>query len=313
VDRDVLPPSVLSMMGWRHVVRIWLPTWLDEHHRVVKQIADLLRDGEAPSDAPEVQAAAPSALLPPPVFAAPHVAPAPPSITAAVPHPPTTPTVVAPPPPANQMSEPGSNSELSSASASPGDADDHVLTNFVPALTDPVGNRDVLDRLDEHRARDLVLTQLLDVIEVEAPIKIERLARIVANRFGLARVRQSRLDEIANLVPDELVIQTPFGNWAWRSEQHYQTWGDFRPTPAGVDRRLSEIAPEEIANAFVAIVAGAGEISRAELLTITAMVFGMNRVTAQARAHLDAVLDWAVDEGEIQLSGELVLLPAQDD
>lgn len=315
VDRDVLPPAVLSMMGWRHVVRIWLPTWLDERQRVVEQIADLLTHGEDPSDDPDVQPAPPSALLPPPVFAAPTATPSPPPIAAAVPPPPTNPPVVAPPPPApiGPMSEPGSDSQLSSSSADQSDADDEVLPDFVPALTDPVGDRDVLDRLTERSAKELVLTQLLNVIDVEAPVKIERLARIVANRFGLARVRQSRLDEIANLVPDELVIETPFGDWAWRSEQHYQTWGDFRPTPAGVDRRLSEIAPEEIANAFVAIVADAGEISRAELVTIAAMVFGMSRVTAQARAHLDAVLDWAVNEGDVQLSGELVLLPAQDE
>jgi len=172
-----------------------------------------------------------------------------------------------------------------------------------------VGDRDVLDRLDERDPRKAVAAQLLDVIDVEAPVQLERLARIVAKRFGLSRIRQSRLDEIIGLVPDDLCVETPFGVYAWRGEEEYQTWGDFRPTPPEVDRKLTEIAPEEIVNAFIAIIAEAGVIERLELVGITATVFGMNRVTAQARAHLDAVLQWAIDQEDVVASGELVKLP----
>ena len=77
--------------------------------------------------------------------------------------------------------------------------------------------------------------------------------------------------------------------------------------------KLTEIAPEEIVNAFVAIVADAGVIERSELVGITATVFGMSRVTAQARTHLDAVLQWAIDQEEVVASGDLIeLAPLTD-
>ena len=69
------------------------------------------------------------------------------------------------------------------------DADD-ALDDFVPAHTDVVGDREVLDRLDDPGAREAVAAQLVEVIDIEAPVQLERLARIVANRFGLSRVRQ---------------------------------------------------------------------------------------------------------------------------
>lgn len=183
-----------------------------------------------------------------------------------------------------------------------------MLADFIPAQTDVVGDREVLDRLDERDAREAVGTELLDVIAVEAPVQVERLARIVANRFGLSRVRQNRLEEIIRLIPDELCVDTPFGVYAWRSEEQYQTWGDYRPTPPDVDRKLAEIAPEEIVNAFIAIITNAGVIERSELVGITATLFGMSRVTAQARTHLDSVLRWAIDQEEVLASGDLIEL-----
>jgi very-short-patch-repair endonuclease len=320
VDRDVLPPAVLSMMGWSHVIRIWLPTWLDERARVVDQITSIL-NGELRLDdqGPEEVPADPTRnALPPPVFASPTTPPPPPIPS---PTPPAQRTeAIPPPPPPPSVSMPASaTASMASEPPSPDvtpvpsdllvdDADD-TLGDFAPAHTDVVGDREVLDRLDDPGAREAVAAQLVEVIDIEAPVQLERLARIVANRFGLSRVRQSRVDEILRLVPDDLCVETPFGVYAWRSEAQYQTWGDFRPTPPGVDRKLTEIAPEEIVNAFVAIVADAGVIERSELVGITATVFGMSRVTAQARTHLDAVLQWAIDQEEVAVSGDLLQLP----
>lgn len=319
VDRDVLPPSVLSMMGWDHVIRIWLPTWLDERTRVIEQIGDLLSGEVVVDDVVSEDSAVGlvSDILPPPVFAAPPMAPpravaptaAPPSREAASP---IAPPGLPPTPPPPSMAETTVSPPEPAAESTPDDGDD-LLPDFVPAHQDTVGERETLDRLDEPGARSLVVAQALEVVAAEAPVRLERLARIVANRFGLARVRQSRLDEIIRLVPDDLCVETPFGSYAWRSEEHYQTWGDFRPTPGGVDRKLTEIAPEEVANAFVAIASDAGVIDRSELVATAATLFGMSRVTAQARGHLDAVLEWSIENGELVANGDLIKVASHDE
>ena len=72
-QREVLPMRVLEGLGWRKVIRVWLPAWLEERDAVLSEIENALTsaddaeevDGERPQ-APEPPATEPTGAAPTP-------------------------------------------------------------------------------------------------------------------------------------------------------------------------------------------------------------------------------------------------------
>ncbi len=63
-DRDLLPRSILTAMGWHDVVRIWLPSWLYEQAEVIEsiEVAVCAAEAKALSTLAEVPPPLPSAM-----------------------------------------------------------------------------------------------------------------------------------------------------------------------------------------------------------------------------------------------------------
>lgn len=182
-----------------------------------------------------------------------------------------------------------------------------AITEFVPAHVDVVGNKDVLDQLPGKAAAALVLEQVLDVIEAEGPIELSRLARIVARRFGLNAVRAARVDDILRLIPRaQLRKSRKLGDFAWPSALDPETWTGFRIAGSDGSRTLHEIAPQEIANAMLAVLGEFPELEHVDdLLRRTAELFGIVRLGANVRSRLEAVYKaLAADEGVEATSSE---------
>src|SRR5699024_9089960 len=91
---------------------------------------------------------------------------------------------------------------------------------FTAAATEACYESWMLDD-QTRRSRSTVRSEILDVIQVEGPILADRLARIVAARFDLSRVRRSRRDQLLALAPGDSL--TPARN------------GDAVYWPEGVD------------------------------------------------------------------------------
>jgi hypothetical protein len=136
-----------------------------------------------------------------------------------------------------------------------------------------------------------VKAQILDVIEVEGPIHVERLVRIVARRFGLNAVRQARAAEIAKLIPRaQLRRSKRFGDFAWPFSIDPATWTAFRCEGDSPQRTLHEIAPEEIINAMEAVRDNVPDLDGMnDLIRRTAEQFGVSRLGPNVRARLEAV------------------------
>ncbi len=184
------------------------------------------------------------------------------------------------------------------------DADDSTdaesdLELFAPAHENQVGARDVLDMLPDPAAAAQVRAQIHDVIEAEGPIEVSRLARIVARRFGLSTVRTARADVIISLIPRARLRRHRLGTFAWPESLDPATWTDFRVAGDSVNRRLEEIAPEEIGNAMLALIDAIHDISEEELIRETGLLFGISRLSAQFRARLEAVLTMLQKEADI--------------
>jgi len=169
--------------------------------------------------------------------------------------------------------------------------DTDSITEFAPAHAHVVGSKDVLDALPDRTAAANVREQLLDVIEAEGPIELGRLARIVARRYGLNSLRAARADDIIRLIPrTQLRKSRTLGDFAWPVGQDPETWAGFRFAVEHGTRTLDEIAPEEIANAMLAVFHEFPDLEYVDdVLRRTAEWFGIVRLGGNVRARLEAV------------------------
>ncbi len=132
----------------------------------------------------------------------------------------------------------------------------------------------------------------------EEPIALERLARVVAKRFGFDRVSAARKDFVIECVPAELIHSDSMGAFVWPHQIDRVTWNGYRTTPDEVSRPLGEIAPEEIVNAMKAACTGA-ELDTESLLRATMAIFNQRRLTGPSRERLEATIDLGLTRGRL--------------
>ena len=273
-DREGLPTTVLAgPMGWAEIARIWLPDWIRDRDEVVRRVVGRVRGASAPvSPANE------------PAMHQDH-----------------------PPAPEEQPGE--TFRDLGTDGVGPEEqAQSHIpshepppssrfadLHEFVPAHVDAVGSRELLDQLDFAKyARAAVANEVDDVIDAEAPIEAGRLARIVARRFDLSRVSESRTASILALVPPEQIHSSKFGHFVWPLGVNPSEWRTFRKADSEGSRATDEVAPEEIVNAMVYLAEVGAGISREELIRELGLIFGIRRVTQRIEELIEGIVDEAL-------------------
>lgn len=311
-DRDVLPSEVLcGLMGWPDVMRIWLPDWLRDRESCIQAAGSRastayrsLQEGLAP--APVVT---PSEFVPAEVITAPEATPPTAIPSPAVPEPsetaPQQVEVVNSPTPIDGALDTDLR-EIDIIETQPAhDLEDLGLEDldidlFVPASEAAIASREVLDQLPDRAAAAQVKAQILDVIEAEGPVEVDRLARIVARRFGLAAVRAARAEAIIALVPRGRIRKHRLGTFAWPESRDPSNWEGFRAAGDGANRRIDEVAPEEIANAMLALLSTEEPPeTEDDLIRDTAELFGIARISAQIRTRLEAVVKIMEKDGRI--------------
>lgn len=319
-DRDALPPTVLTnAMGWPVVKRLWFPMWLyardealDDIERAVAQAgavgAPVLADGARPAEAtaaePVAGVTSVSALGTTALDLNSTDQAADPLTQSA---------------PSGPLDTDGSSTTPTHADATDSSAVPAFAVGFsgnrattlppvgssqhavAPATQQPVlGGRDILDQLADPQSRDLVLQAISECLDDSAPIAAAQLARVVAARFGLERVRQSRADSILALVPGALRRSSNLGEFVWAEHVDPATWTGYRDSESfGSARSIDEIAPEEILNAMVDLVHQGVEMDEEELLRHTAETFGAKRITAGVRDRLTAVVQVGESTGRL--------------
>ena len=300
-DRDGLPTQVLGdMLKWPVVERVWLPAWLDNPEQVVDRLTDLLETSEfrplgqetaqipdeidldaswmpVPDEEHGNRFATPSGPSHAPEEATDVVMPtrAAPSLVASAAHSPTH--LVQPHAPADRI----------------------ATTRFRPWTPRVLGDVSHLDALASNvSARAKVRALLTEGILAEGPVHGDRLAKKVANAFGLERVTQSRIAsilEVARQRPDEYTFY-------WPGEVDRQLWREFRRDP-GQDRNHAHISPLELANAMREIASLSGGITFAELKKETSEIFGFKRLTQGLGDTMDLALSVGLTANRLRWDG----------
>jgi len=290
-EREILPITILDKVRqWQSVVRIWLPSWLEERERVITELVDLVNTD------PPIREPVPVKAVAQPIDDGASTRD-------------DSPEEV----PRYRRQEPethtGAIKEPSSIAAPIQAPTTNHDVRFVPFPDVQRGSRDVLDKLDIDRNRRAVMTVINEVVEAEGPIEIERLCKTVARCFDLRRVRTERLKSLMRLVPRQSIRRGPHGTFVWPDGIESESWNGYRHTIDATDRSLSEVAPEEISNAMANFCRRGGSIAVEELIERVKAVFGVGRLSAANRERLENTLSWAVKDGRLELQDDRVRVP----
>jgi SpoU rRNA methylase family enzyme len=285
-DRDALPREVLTdVLRWPAVERVWLPTWLADPDAVVERLVAAAAAASRP--------AAPIIEIQPPMVAPPVETPQ--ARTVEV--------------PARVAETPVVSLIASAPTVAPPIVDvawPNAVEVFVPWAVRHLGHVDVLDALPTRSAASAVSAALAEVVAAEGPIHTDRLARLVANGFGLNRVAESRKSAILRHLPRGL-RQDSVESVVWSAARVPEEWVGFRSTPEGVDRPLEHVPLREIVNAMVPATRAAAGMPREELHREVLAVFGWRRRTRGATERLDAALELGVRSNRLRFDGAVVM------
>jgi hypothetical protein len=282
-DRDGLPPTVLmGAMRWAAVKRIWLPTWVADAERVVK---DILHAAESAEEAQ-----------------------------------------IEDPPPSLELSDTAVE-DFPALRGSFGDETQPAPTTFEThaPLTDeprptlrpdpivladdrPVQNKWVLEHLEYADNKREVQAAMRDVVAVEGPMLSDRLARVVARRFGMERIRGERIADILKVAPRGLLHKSPNGDVvAWPDGTDPRSFTGFRMPEDGSKRPVDDVPYPELVNAMVAHALASHGLRQDDLLRATARTFGTTQLGKKVRERLEPVLDAAVRSGDLAYDGDHVI------
>ncbi|MFZ4433514.1 MAG: DUF4011 domain-containing protein [Microthrixaceae bacterium] len=286
-DRDVLPMSVLRMMGWPQVVRVWLPAWLSLRDEVLSAIDNALDAAEA---------AARPAPVPPPL--PPELRPQPIDPLTVVP---TT---------SEQTATSSLEPAITSAPGTRGPAgappepeprfgDDAPVFRIPDELTLVDTDPTLLDRIGEPDADEQLRSRIVQTADLIGPVLRDDLCRIVGRRCGLGRVRQSRIDAIAPLIDPSMLSVAGGETVVWPTGAEPTTWHGFRRNDDRSDRNAATTPLIEIANLATAYVTAGVRVERLELVREVGRLLGSSRIGGATRERLNSAVDVAVELGRI--------------
>ena len=284
-DRETLPASVLTRMGWTRVERVWLPTWLRSRDRVVELIMATARGLETVASA---AVEAPTAEV-------------------------ATRLVTPPPSRAEEggLIAPSAAGPAPVAAAAPTRRVEAVAAHptYRPAVETPTHSAGHLDSPDA-QSRALVRGEIERAIAAEAPILVDRLVQVVAHRFGLSRVHERRSQQLQREVLEHNVRRSENGDRVvWAAGADPQAYSGFRVPAAGAQRPLTAVPYEELRNAMVQVANDAHGADREAVIRETARLFGTGRLASIARPRLETALTAAVRERRLVLRDGMITAP----
>jgi len=152
--------------------------------------------------------------------------------------------------------------------------------------------------------------RVAQVVEAESPVHVQEVARRVGEAAGVGRVTERFRASV-----ERACVMA-------EREGRVRRGGDFLWTPLmttpplrnradldGASRKLSLIAPEEIALAVQRVLEDAYGMSLEDLPRSVSRILGFERLTQEMKDHLDGQITALANEGKVLLSDGDVALP----
>ena len=261
-QREILPRQVLPALGWKKVMRIWLPAWINDKEGILQDIDTFFAEIENPPVNTDPVAELPgSSIVPEPVQG-----PAPTIITSA---------------------------EMTSGR----------FIEFTPFTAREVTGSGVLTGANrDARKREQVMSIVNDILQTEAPVEAQRLAKLACNCMGFGRVTSDRVSQVLELIPKNQFMQDSQGKFVWNVGQDPTAWKIYRTSLGSATREPEEISSLEYGNALVDLVTQGLTVLEDAAVREIAAVFGFKQLTTRVRKVLKGSFAKAVSDGRLVLS-----------
>lgn len=184
-------------------------------------------------------------------------------------------------------------------------------TVWEPWEVSVMGVQEDLDRLRTKAAQQNARAIIEVIVDTEAPIHAERLAKLVGNAFGLKRVQRDRVKSILHQVTKSDVVKDNDG-FVWAKSVDPQRWLLYRSCGEGV-RAFDDVSPVELANAIVAVLTNKGSLDLDALRYAVMNAFGRKKTSKTVTDHFKKGLAQALIFGRIvEIDGVVTLVPAAE-
>ena len=101
-----------------------------------------------------------------------------------------------------------------------------------------------------------------------------------------------------------------FGTFFWDSANQIKTWSDYRPSETK-HRTYREIHPREYLNCLRHLLEIGNSLEKEEALRCLKEQFGFTSLTKKLREHLEKVIKYGVDKGELVIINDRIRLSAE--
>jgi len=262
-QRDLLPLQVLPGLGWKKVMRIWLPAWVNEREAVLDEIEQFF--GQLHTNSLEQSPGeSPDELLEEAIDRS-----------------------------GKQPLPEQNNHEIASR---------HIpFQPYVPTVIGSADWLDNAAKTRSAQTRLLVLIQ--EIINKESPIEIKRLGRLVGNSLGLSRVTTDRIDQIRRNVPKEQRVKDVVGEFCWARGVDPEQWSSFRTSLDDSERhrKIEEICVREIGNALVDLLERVQKVSKNDAIRELANIFGFRAVSDKTADALESAIEASLLRGRVRI------------
>ncbi|MBW3128135.1 DUF3320 domain-containing protein [Hymenobacter profundi] len=172
----------------------------------------------------------------------------------------------------------------------------------VAQLPAAVGHRE----LHQHSLGQLA-NWLAQVVRIESPIHVDEATRRLAQASGATQVgaRMRKAGRAAATLAANLHHLRQQGDFLWENTMQTPPLRDRSNLPA-ISRKLSLLAPEELAHAICTIIAHSFALPREAVYLPTVRLLGFNRLSDEMRQQVDGAVQHLLTQGElVEVNGVL--------
>jgi len=154
--------------------------------------------------------------------------------------------------------------------------------------------------------KDLIMKQISEVINNEAPISKDQLCRRVLSMWGITRIGNRIGSHFSTLFYQMNLKYTGNGEecFYWRDDQNAEQYLNYRVYMT----TASDISPEEVSVAVKEILEEQISLSKSDLIRETAKIFGFSRIGTIVESSMQRGIQKAIDRGFAKEDDERVLL-----
>ena len=262
-DRDGAPNLLVDVMSWPAVIRAWLPAWIRDRSALIARIVVAV-DHPASARLPDADAA-------------------------------------------QAVRDAGKAADRAAADAAAEKAFPTAVSTSTLARELPVFEaaddsaihpQSALDNID---SEPVIRSMVAEILEAEGPIPLDRLIGTIAHRFDYTRVGDAKRALLQQIVRKEFAVAPD--DFVWPASLDSSSWRGARRTSSSAVRPVTDVSPQEIANAIELLLAESLSIDSDELLRETASVLGYSRLTEQTRTWIERGLALALSENRVRREG----------